>query len=344
MSRNSREIFRSREPALHCIFLPARKPTQKKDAVAIRAMRCVFFIKFSSMKNLFPFLIVFLLFSCKKERNNFVQKSENLVEKSEENQPVVEISTPKINRDKNTVRERFDAPEGFKWKESIPNSYGHFIENFKLKPYGTKILQYNGTPISNQNMHEAVFDISVGTRDLQQCADAIIRLRAEYLKSTGKEDEIAFQYTSGDVLKWSAYKNGERLTVRGNTVSRAISATADSSDEKFKNYLENIFMYAGTISQNRETKPITKNSDLKTGDILITAGSPGHVVFIAGVSENKNGERLYLLGEGFTPAQSISVMKNPNHPEISPWYELDVNSEIIRTSRYVFKPVNFRRY
>ena len=297
------------------------------------------------MKKILTFFLIMILFYCQKGVNKTsMATKENPETGTAAETEVVEEEPVRINKKKNTIRERFEAPEGFKWKESMPNSYGHFIENFKLKPYGTKILQYNGTPITNQNMHEAVFEISVGTTDLQQCADAIIRLRAEYLKRSGKEDEIAFQYTSGDELKWSAYKNGERLTVRGNTVSRATNAAADSSDENFQNYLENIFMYAGTISQNRETKSVTKNSDLRTGDILITAGSPGHVVFIAGVSENKNGERLYLLGEGFTPAQSISVMKNPHHPEISPWYQLDVNSETIRTSRYTFKPVNFRRF
>ncbi|WP_415328883.1 DUF4846 domain-containing protein [Chryseobacterium sp. MMS23-Vi53] len=47
---------------------------------------------------------------------------------------------------------------------------------------------------------------------------------------------------------------------------------------------------------------LRKNSHLKTGDILITPGSTGHVVFISGVCKNKNGERLFLLSEGFTPA------------------------------------------
>ena len=132
--------------------------------------------------------------------------------------------------------------------------------------------------------------------------------------------------------------------MEGNKVTPAIISAVSPETNSFQNYLQNIFNYAGTISQFRETTPVTNNSDLKTGDILITAGSPGHVVFIAGVSKNSEGKKLYLLGEGFTPAQSISVMKNPYNPGISPWYELDVNAQEIKTSRYQFKPVNFRRY
>ena len=89
---------------------------------------------------------------------------------------------------------------------------------------------------------------------------------------------------------------------------------------------------------------MTDNKNLKSGDVLITAGSPGHVVFIAGVSKNAEGKKLYLLAEGFTPAQSIHVLKNPFDPKISPWYELDVNSEQTKTARYLFNPTDFRRF
>ena len=239
-------------------------------------------------------LIPLLLVACKKNES---ENSKNAVENAVFPTQQKEISV-KIHTQKNTVRERFSPPENFIWIESVSGSYGQFIENFKLKPYGTKILKYDGTPIATQNLHEAVFDISVGNKDLQQCADAVIRLRAEYLKRIGKEDEIGFHYTSGDFLKWNEYKNGVRLFVNGNKVTRG-SISANSSENSFQNYLDNIYNYAGTISVNRETKPVTKNSYLKTGDILITPGSPGHVVFIAGVAKNSDGKKVYLLGGRF---------------------------------------------
>lgn len=43
----------------------------------------------------------------------------------------------------------------------------------------------------------AVIDIDVEKRDLQQCADAVMRLRAEWLWSIGTKDRIAFNYTGG---------------------------------------------------------------------------------------------------------------------------------------------------
>lgn len=249
-----------------------------------------------------------------------------------------------VNTSGNMIKSRFSAPKGFRWIESKPKSYGSFIENFKLKPYGAQILKYDGNPISTQHLHEGVLDIDIGTADLQQCADAIMRLRAEYLWKEKKEDEIKFHFTSGDLMTWNDYNGGIRPLVNGNKVTMRQQANQDGSYENFRKYLDLIFTYSGTISLNRETHPITKNTDLKTGDILNTPGSPGHVVFIAGVSENEKGERLYLLGEGFTPAQSIHILKNPWSPSQSPWYSLDVNAEETKTARYLFKPTNFRRF
>jgi len=286
------------------------------------------------MKKFIFLLPLILFFQCKKERTgNYFQP------KPDKNE--IRVS---INEKENTIKKRFPAPENFLWKEEKPDSFGYFVENFNLKPYGSLVLKYNGTEIATQNLHEAVFDIDSGTKDLQQCADAFIRLYAEYLWKQKRFDEIKFHFTSGDLLSWNDYKNGIRALVNGNNVTFRKTADFNDSYRNFRNYLDLIFNYAGTISVNKETNPVIKNSDLKTGDILITPGSPGHVVFIAGVSEDKNGNRLYLLGEGFTPAQSIHILKNPFNPNLSPWYELDVNAPETKTARYYFKPTNFRRY
>ena len=116
-------------------------------------------------------------------------------------------------------------------------------------------------------------------------------MRAEYLFKTKKFGEIKFHFTSGNLLHWEDYKNGKRAFVNGNSVSCRKTKNFDDSYQNFRNYLDLIFTYAGTISLNKETFPIIDNKKLKSGDILITAGSPGHVVFIAGVSKNAEGKK-----------------------------------------------------
>ena len=291
------------------------------------------------MKKAFFVSALFLLFNCEKSDNI---SPKTTVEEIREKKTA--RSTSKINEEKNTIKERFPAPEGYAYVDTEKNSFEEYIENFPLKKYGSPILKYDGSEIATQNLHEAIFDIDTGTKDLQQCADAIIRLRAEFLFKMKRFDDIKFHFTSGDLMTWNNYKNGTRAFVNGNSVQFKNTENFDDSKENFRKYLDLIFTYAGTISLNKETKPVMKTNDLKVGDILITAGSPGHIVFIAGVSENQKGEKLFLLAEGFTPAQSIHVLKNPFNPEISPWYELDVNSAETKTARYFFEPSNFRSF
>ncbi|REC48024.1 DUF4846 domain-containing protein [Chryseobacterium pennipullorum] len=286
-----------------------------------------------------PITALLIFSSCTKER-----PPDRLSAEPDSNKQTTAENSLKINKDKNTIRERFSPPGGYEWVEEQADSFGYFIENFKLKPYGAEILKYDGTPISTQHLHEAIFDIDTGDQDLQQCADAVIRLRAEYLYTMKKYDQIKFHFTSGDLFSWNEYKNGTRALIRGNSVSFTKTAGFDDSYQSFRKYLDLIFNYAGTISLNKETFPIAKNSELKTGDILITPGSPGHIVFIAGVCKNKEDKKLFLLSEGFTPAQSIHLLSNPFNKSISPWYELDISALQTKTARYIFKPTNFRRF
>lgn len=292
------------------------------------------------MKTAFLSTLLFLMSSCNNKTTDSSAKNNS----SEGSESLETPSSTKIHKDKTTIKERFPAPDGYEYSTARPSSFAEYIESFPLKAYGSPILKYDGTEIATQHLHEAIFDIDTGTKDLQQCADAIIRLRAEYLFELKKYDEIKFHFTSGDLMTWNDYKNGTRAFVNGNSVQFRKTENFDDSRENFRKYLDLVFNYAGTISLNKETKPVLNMGDLKTGDILITAGSPGHIVFIAGVSENQKGEKLFLLAEGFTPAQSIHLLKNPFDKEISPWYHLDVNAAETKTARYFFKPTNFRSF
>ena len=291
------------------------------------------------MKNLRLLLLFLIFINCNKKESNSVSN----ISKSSQIKETSEVKNL-INKNGLTIKDRFFPPENFKLNTEKEGSFGAFIENFKLKPYGSKILKYDGAPISTQNLHEAIFDIDTGTKDLQQCADAVIRLRAEYLYKTKQFNDIKFHFTNGDLMTWNDYKNGARAFVNGNKVSFKTTEKFDDSYQNYRKYLDLIFNYAGTISLNKETFPVLKTSSLKTGDLLITAGSPGHVVFIAAVAENDKKEKLFLLGEGYTPAQSIHIVKNPFQPEISPWYKLDTKNTETETARYLFKPTNFRSF
>ena len=121
-------------------------------------------------------------------------------------------------------------------------------------------------------------DIDTGKRDLQQCADAVMRLRAEYLYEQDKHDDIQFHFTNGFLANYSRWKSGERISVKGNAVKWYDSETSDPSYKTFRKYMNMVFSYAGTLSLDKELKrkPL---EELRIGDVFIQGGSPGPVSY-----------------------------------------------------------------
>lgn len=249
-----------------------------------------------------------------------------------------------IDKDKSTVITRFVPPTNYKWIIQKPGSFGEFLVNFPLYPKNFPVRDFRGIPIEKQYNHAAILKIDVGEKDLQQCADAWMRLYAEYLWLQNKQDEIGFHFTSGQFLTWKDFANGVRTEEIKDKVKFIKSAKPDHSYQNFRNYLNLVFNYAGTISLDKESKAIPQNKDIKVGDFLIKPGSPGHSVIIIGICENYAGKRLYLLAESFMPAQDIHIIVNPLNRKISPWYELDVASPQTITAKYIFKPTSIKRF
>ena len=102
-------------------------------------------------------------------------------------------------------------------------------------------------------------------------------------------------------------------------------------------------MYSGTLSLYNELPKITSAKNLKIGDMLIKGGSPGHIVMICDEVINEKGEKLFLLFQGNTPAQSVHLVKNLENSDLSPWYQLK-NDEVISVSNYTFGSSKFVRF
>ena len=80
-----------------------------------------------------------------------------------------------------TVATRIVPPTGYVREACSDHSFTGYLRNLPLMPKGSKVMLYNGKEKANQSAAYAVIDMEIGNRDLQQCADAVMRLRAEYL-------------------------------------------------------------------------------------------------------------------------------------------------------------------
>lgn len=243
----------------------------------------------------------------------------------------------------NTIAERFNVPEGYTRIKVDSASFGKYLRNLPLKDAGEKVMHYDGSTKNKNNVYDAVVDLPIGKRDLHQCADAVMRLRAEYFFNHKKYDSIHFNFTNGFRADYSNWRKGKRISVNGNNVRWNNSGQPSDSYQTFWKYLEMVFSYAGTASLEREMKAISL-AELKIGDVFIKGGFPGHAVIVVDMARNKStGKKIFLLAQSYMPAQEIQILKNPDNSELSPWYSSGISNEL-RTPEWVFKKTELRRF
>ena len=244
----------------------------------------------------------------------------------------------------NCLAHRIPAPRGYDRDSVSTGSFAEWFRNLPLKPGRPPVYFYDGRRKPNQLAHFAVIDIDVGRRDLQQCADAVIRLRAEYLYSLGRYDAIGFKFTSGDEAKYKSWIAGYRPVVEGNNVRWEKTARVDSSYAGFRKYLNAVFLYAGTISLARDLSKVRDSCEMKTGDVFVEGGSPGHAVIVVDMARQQTtGRKVFLLAQSYMPAQQMHILKNPSDTSLSPWYDLDYG-DTLHTPEWNFKDVIRRRF
>ena len=257
-----------------------------------------------------------------------------IMEKKEETKAI-------IDAEGKVLSERIQTPEGYTRTEAKEDSLATFLRNYPLKVAGSEVLLYNGNPKGNQRAHVAVFELPIEEYDLQQCADSVMRIYAEYFWHTGQYDRIAFHFTNGFLAEYSKWREGYRISVNGNRVSWNHSSAYDDSYECFVQYLKIVFTYAGTMSMETEAEKIEPD-EIEVGDVFLHGASPGHVVMVVDVCEDAAGNRAFLLAQGYMPAQEFHILKNVKH-EDDPWYYVKEIEYPFRTPEYTFREGELKR-
>lgn len=240
-----------------------------------------------------------------------------------------------------TLQTRILTPEGYSRDSAEAGSLTEFLREYPLKEDGSPVLLYDGSKKGNQSAHQAVLALPIEASDLQQCADSVMRIYAEYYYQAGQPEKIAFHFTNGFLAEYVRWRDGERIKVEGNQVRWVQSADRDDSYECFVKYLRMVFCYAGTLSMQTESEEID-SSQMRVGDVFLKGGSPGHVVMVIDSCENEAGQRAFLLGQGYMPAQEFHVLKNPQHEDDCWYYEEEITYPF-RTPEYTFDQGSCRR-
>ena len=212
------------------------------------------------------------------------------------------------------------VPDGFLRPYSESHSFATWLRQVRLKKDKTVYL-YNGKTKHNQSAQFAVLDITTGNKDLQQCADAVMRLRAEYLFAKKQYHDILFIDNKKKEYRF----------------------TSPFSREHLNEYLERVFGMCGSASLAKQLHYVNEFSRVKPGDVIIRGGFPGHAVIVMDMAINNEGKKIFLLAQSYMPAQDIHILKNPVDDNLSPWYSADVADKII-TPEYIFDKRELMRW
>ncbi|WP_430408282.1 DUF4846 domain-containing protein [Kordia sp.] len=231
-----------------------------------------------------------------------------------------------INPTEKTIETRFNTPKNYTRIPLEATHFGTYLRKLPLKPFNSIVKYYNGNEKRNNNVYVSVVDMEIGTRDLQQCADAVMRLRGEYLFAHKRLNDIHFNFLSdGKPRYFKKYANG------------------DHSYKKFRKYMNYIFAYANTASLRKELVKVTDIKMIEVGDVFIQQGNPfGHAVIVVDVAKNEHGDKIFMLAQSYMPAQETQILVNRKNTKISPWYE--AKSGTIYTPEWTFESTDLRRF
>jgi len=234
-------------------------------------------------------------------------------------------------------------PEGFTYVDDGDSTYSKWLLDLKLKKSKTVYL-YNGKLKSNQDAQYGVLNIDIGKKDLVQCADAAMKLRADYLFEKHLYGQIKFLTTSGNEISFENWLKGMRWKVRGaKFVSYNIHKEVSNIQQEYNSFMELVFSYCGTYSLAKQLTAVNDIMSIQPGDVFVYGGFPGHAVTVMAVAKNEGGDRIFLLSQGYMPAQDIHILKNYANADQNPWYKV---SELypLYTPQWQFEKGSLKRW
>lgn len=271
---------------------------------------------------------------------------------AEQNEPT-ETKKPYvlINTSENTIQTRFNPPEGYVRVEIEANSFGTYMRNFPLKPYGENALSFSGV-VSDEAPTLGVLVQDTPVIKAQQCADTCMLFYGEYCYKNNKFDKISFEFCDRFVCDFVSWAKGNRPKVVDNkktTWENKVGTTGvkenDYSFDNFIEYMKNVYVYSNTDSLVTELNKV-EACDMKPGDLLIVSQyqlaqqaksqgietpTYGHAMIVADMCVNEAGEKMFMLVEGTTPATEPVVVEDPSNPG-NVWFKFDADGTFVKST------------
>jgi hypothetical protein len=219
-----------------------------------------------------------------------------------------------------TLEQRFAPPPGFHRVDVEPGSFGAWLRHVPLAARDSPVRAYDGRlllPADHPNL-AAVTTLDIGKRDLQQCADAIMRLHAEWLWHGKRAQEASYPSGAGPI-PWTRYLGGQYPRTVGNTFEWRSGRPRTNSHKTYRAYNDVVASWANTVSLARSANKPSRQ-EVRPGDFFVLPGGPGHAVLILDLARSAEGRLVALMGQSFMPAQNFQVLRPSSRRT---WFAVD---------------------
>jgi hypothetical protein len=204
------------------------------------------------------------------------------------------------------------VPDGYERISYPAGSFSLWITELPLEST-TVVHTFNGHAIWNgfYNVFAVVDMPLLFKQDLEQCADFGFRFWAEFHKQRNMLDKLyLFKYDGSKVFFKST----------GKSLTQFLKwCMANANSHSIKKGCTDI-----AIAQAKPGDMIVQNED----------GGIGHVSIIMDACESEKGDRLFLIGFSFMPAQQFHIEKADSRFGKNGWYSFD------GFCRYLYESLN----
>lgn len=226
---------------------------------------------------------------------------------------------PQNEPDFTPLAQRIEAPEGFARVNAGEGSWAEWLRHLPVRKPGTLVRDLGGSSVVAANLYPPAAVLDMDVRKYQECADVVLRLRAEYLLQAGRDEQIVFHLTGGGDISWPQWKQGMRPRYDGRRLHFARTGQPCSSRECFDAFLHSVYEWCGTLSLATEGTVVGSGAP-RIGDFFVHGGSPGHGAIIVDLATDGAGRWRALLAHGYMPAQTPHVLRTPGG---ATWFDLE---------------------
>jgi hypothetical protein len=217
-------------------------------------------------------------------------------------------------------------------------SWTEWLRLLPLAAPGTPVRNYRGeivVPGDDEHL-AAVVAMDLGTQNVQQGADVVLRLHAEW-RWWVKDLRMLYLSDAKVELPLQKWVAGERLVAREGkpTWIRQAEPKPKLDYADFRAYLDSVFTWSDSEALLADSVPLAPES-LEPGAFFLHEGPPAEVLIVLDVAASPAGKRAMLLAQGLNPAEDIHVIR-PNRTSL--WFPVrtDQPVRVPRAKAYSWK-------